>query len=198
MVPAPTPPGPSLEPSPITKLTEWFEWFSRPAQLLDELRKDIKSLEEGRARLADALALARAENEKKANDAAERRQKLGELEEKLNSSTEAEAAARQRSESLQAELAKQSSVIARLRADLERQTAEALERQSELSQRIQKNAEGRLEEYRTRLASAFSRLFTGVPARGSQVSADDCQALLTRFYEIADFLDQEGIKVIPR
>jgi len=179
-------------------LAEWFEWFARPVQILDELRRHIKSLEDERARLDEALALARTENEKAMNDAAEHRQKIRELEEKLSSSTEAEVAAQQRSESLQAELTKQSSIINTLRADLERQTAEALERQSELSRRIQKNADGRLEEYRARLASAFSRLFAGVPARGSQISSDDCQALLTRFYEIADFLDQEGIQVNPR
>jgi len=196
----------STAPSTITQqLSGWLTTLQQQVTILQELQEHIRRLEEQQVHLDDELRKSRAEKEEASNAAAENlaarhaaEEKIRTLEVRLREADTSAQLAREQLDSLSRSMAVAVEKEKALREELAQQEAKFLNERSELFQRIEANAERRLEEYRNGLASSFARLFNGVPDRRSALAPETGAVLLARLYEVIDFLESKNIRVLSR
>jgi len=194
----------SVAPLTITQqLSDWLTTLQQQVTILQELQEHIRSLEERQAHLDNELRRSRAEKEEASNTAVESlaayraaEERIRTLDESLKEADTTIKLERERADSLNRHMAAAAGKEVALREELARQEAKFSKERSELFHRIETNAERRIEEYRNGLASAFARLFHGVPARRSAVSPETGDVLLARLYQVIDFLESKGMRVL--
>jgi hypothetical protein len=186
----------------LAHLDDWLTALRGRTKLLEELQQHIEALEarqadlEGAVRAAGAREQAALSAEAKSTEvAAAAAERVRSVEQRLQEATDAARQAQERAASLEERL---SSAVERESAAGDRlrvQEDQAARERAELQQRIQTNADRRLEEFRTALASSLARLFHGLPRRGASVSGELGEVILTRLHEVIAFFESKGIRV---
>ena len=186
----------------LAHLDDWLTTLRGKTKLLEELHQHIEALEARQADLEDAVRAAGAKEKaalnaeaKSAEIAAAAAEKVRRLEQSLKEAREATRQAEERAASLEERLSRAVERESVAGDRLRLQETQGARERAELQQRIQTNADRRLEEFRTALASSLARLFHGLPRRGSPVSGELGEVILTRLHEVIAFFESKGIRV---
>jgi hypothetical protein len=185
----------------LGQLTEWLTSLKDRTRILEALHQHISSLETRQAALESELRTAgvKAEEERSAaakaataQSAAEERIRI--LEHRLKQNSQSAALTQEHAATLETRITTLAEQESAVRKQLQAQEDKATNERSELQQRIQTNAERRIEEFRTGVGGSLGRLLHGLPRRGTPVSGELGEMILTRLYEILDFLETKGIR----
>ena len=185
----------------LGQLTEWLTSLKDRTRILEALHQHISSLETRQAALESELRTARVKVEEErsaaakaaaAHSAAEERIRV--LEQRLKQSSQSAALTQEHNATLETRITTLAEQENAVRKQLQAQEDKATNERLELQQRIQTNAERRIEEFRTGVGGALGRLLHGLPRRGTPVSGELGEMILTRLYEIVDFLETKGIR----
>jgi chromosome segregation ATPase len=172
------------------------------ANSFDDLLQQIVQLEERNSQLEGDLLTARLKEEGASAEAGKSAallsaasEQIHGLEQRLSQAVESAEKAKVRAADLEVRLTSVQEQESGSRRQLQAQEDRALKDRTELQQRVQMNAERRLDEYRNALASSLARLLFGLPRRGSSISEKDGGVILVRLYEVVDYLRSKGIQI---
>jgi hypothetical protein len=186
----------------VQQLADWLVSLRGQSKLLEDLLVTIESLEEGRSMLESELQRSKLKEQSVATEAAksaellrDAKEQIQRLEDRLGQSSHLAEQAQERAAGLDARLRAAREEEVEVRRQLQVLEERTHKERTELHERVQTNADRRLDEFRNSLASSLARLLQGLPKRGISITDKDAEVILIRIYEIVALLGSKGIHI---
>jgi hypothetical protein len=193
---------PLPRPGLVQKVTDWLAFLRNGLTILDELVKHVANLETKQSQLDKDLQAAHLKAEKASSEAtttadllARAHEQNDRLKQNLGTANEAASRTQEHVADLEARLNASIQQESELRKELLAQQEESTKERSVLYQRVQMNADRRLDEFRNALGSSLTRLLQGLPKRGVALTDEDSEVVLVRLYEMIDILGNKGVAI---
>ena len=186
----------------VQQVTDWLNSLKGQSKLLDDLLQQIVQLEQQNSQLEGDLRTVRlkeesatAESAKSAASLSVAEEQIHRLEQQLKQELESAKQTHERAGALDVRLKATLEQESEIRKQLQTLEERANKERAELHQRVQTNADRRLDEFRNALASSLARLLQGLPKRGASLSDKDGAVILVRIYEIVSLLESKGVHI---
>lgn len=171
------------------QIAAWIEALQGPLNCLQAAQREIRELRSSCSDLQQQLAATESEKHDISRNLESERTGRGTAEARLQDASRRFEQAQMRLTQLESDLAAKAMAIQQLTTKYEEISTE----REQLLRRVEANASARLAEFRRALGSSLSRTFGKLPQRGSAVTVELGQVLLTRLHEIATELERNDV-----